>query len=38
MPVTLRGEVNNLTDKEYFSSYNFYGMPRTYAGSVEVRF
>ncbi|OAM89150.1 TonB-dependent receptor [Termitidicoccus mucosus] len=38
MPVTLRGEINNLTDKEYFSSYNFYGMPRTFAGSIEVRF
>ncbi|WP_161554896.1 TonB-dependent siderophore receptor [Ereboglobus luteus] len=38
MPVTLRGEVNNLTDEKYFSAYNYYGMPRTYSGSLELRF
>ena len=37
-PITFRFEVNNITNKRYFSAFNYYGMPRTYAGSIEIRF
>jgi len=33
-----RLEANNLTDEEYLVSYTGYGMPRTIAGSIGVRF
>ena len=37
MPVTLRGEVNNLTDRQYWSTGGI-GMPRTYSATVQVDF
>lgn len=38
LPVTFRLEGNNLTDKEYLVTYSGYGTPRTFSGSVTVRF